>query len=101
MAAVVEAAGALYARLRQELHVPLERYHWTLPPGATKFHPDQLRAMGFTDTADLADGIIIGVVMTLARLLLTSLVFEPLGRKAMKHKYYLLPRDAKLDVFFR
>lgn len=57
--------------------------------------PNELEASGsYPQARDLWDGVAIALLLTLARILLTALVLDHVGRTCMKHRYYRIKRQA-------
>ena len=89
----------LYRALRQGVHVPLEDYFSSLPTMPDGLTAKDLKAAGFPKTDDLLDGILIGLGLTILRVILTHFVFDPCGRVGMKHRTGGFKHDAKVDAF--
>jgi hypothetical protein len=90
-----------YRWLHGAAAVPLERYYSSLPTMPHGETAAELASGGFPRAGDLLDGLLIGAAMTLARGLLSRFVFTPLGRRAMKHRYYGFRRVPILDEALR
>lgn len=97
-AAVVEGVRGLVEGLRSLVHVPLERYFHLLPRMPNGERPADLVKAGFPHAADLLDGVLLVLLLTALRVVVTHLCLDGLGRAAMKHRYYRTPANPQLDA---
>ena len=82
-------------------HLPLEKYFHILPRMPNGEKPSDLVELGFPQVIDLFDGVLIILGLTLLRYIISGLLLEPLGRVAMKHRYYRTAPQPKLDALLR
>lgn len=88
-----------YGQLRAATHVPLASYDHFLPKMKNGETPAQLEAEGFPLFGDLIDGVLVAVGLTLLRVVFTYLISQHLGRWIMKHDYYRMTQDERLEAF--
>lgn len=79
---------AAYARFKVAASPALASYAWMLPALPKGLTVAKLEASGYPLARDLWDGVAIALLLTLARIVLTALVLDRVGRAAMKHRYY-------------
>jgi len=100
-AAAVQAVEAAVKELRALVHIPVERYFHYLPRMPRGERAADLVAWGFPQAGDLIDGVLLVLVLTALRIVLTPLVLEGLGRVVMKHRYYKTPPNPQFDAMLR
>lgn len=90
----MDALLAAYGRFKTALPAPtLADYAWALPPLPKGMTIAKLEASGYPQARDLWDGIIVALLLTLARIVLTALVLNHVGRACMKHRYYKIKKQ--------
>jgi hypothetical protein len=87
-AATTDALLAAYEAFKSAASPPLVSYAWMLPPLPKGLTLAKLEAAGYPQARDLWDGIALAILLTLARIVLTALVLDRLGRFCMQHRYY-------------
>jgi ceramide synthetase len=90
-----------YGQIRAATYIPLASYIQFLPKMKNGETPGQLEGEGFPLFGDLIDGVLIAIGLTLLRVVLTYLISQHVGRWIMKHSYYRMARDERLEAFLQ
>ncbi len=80
--------AAYYDAFKTAASPTLAGYAWLLPALPNGLTIAKLEASGYPQARDLWDGVLIALLLTLGRIVLTALVLDPVGRACMKHRYY-------------
>lgn len=84
----MDALLAAYAQFKAAASPTLASYAHLLPKLPKGLTVAKLEASGYPQARDLWDGLALALLLTLARVALTALVLDRVGRACMKHKYY-------------
>lgn len=89
--------NVFYTQLRAWTYIPLSSYIQFLPRMRNGETAAELEGENFPLVGDLVDGVLVAACFTILRVLLTRLVFQPAGRGIMKHSYFRMVRDPRLE----
>lgn len=93
--------SSVYASMRAAVHIPLEDYMQYLPRMPHGETAQDLRDMNFPAVGDLLDGLLLVFAFTAMRFLLDKMLFVHFGRAVMKHRYYRMDQDPRLEASLR
>lgn len=97
MPVVMGIWNVFYTQLRAWSYIPLGSYIQFLPRMRNGETAAELEGENFPLVGDLVDGVLVAACFTILRVLLTRLLFQPAGRGIMKHSYFRMVRDPRLE----